>query len=71
MPTLSAAWRHDLADDEWRVLEPLLPKGQKPGRSFAPALSLMFAAVTTRASSQPSVSTAICRPRPVTFLPPW
>jgi hypothetical protein len=40
-------------------------------RSFAPALSLMFAAVTTRASSQPSVSTAICRPRPVTILPPW
>jgi transposase len=32
VPALSAAGRHDLADDEWRVLEPLLPKGQKPGR---------------------------------------
>ena len=32
MPALSAAGRHDLADGEWRVLEPLLPKGQKPGR---------------------------------------
>jgi transposase len=32
VPALSAAGRHDLADGEWRVLEPLLPKGQKPGR---------------------------------------
>jgi hypothetical protein len=40
-------------------------------RIFAPALSLTDAAVTTRASSQPSVSTARCRPRPVIFLPPW
>jgi len=32
VPTLSAAGRHDLADDEWRVLEPLLPKGKKAGR---------------------------------------
>ena len=34
-------------------------------------MSLTDAAVTTRASSQPSVSTATCRPWPVTFLPPW
>jgi hypothetical protein len=40
-------------------------------RIFAPALSLTDAAVTTSASSQPSVSTARCRPRPVIFLPPW
>jgi transposase len=26
------AGRHDLADEEWAVLEPLLPKGKKPGR---------------------------------------
>ena len=32
MPALSAAGRHDLADDQWRVLEPLLPRGRKPGR---------------------------------------
>jgi transposase len=32
VPTLSAAGRHDLGDDEWRVLEPLLPKGKKAGR---------------------------------------
>lgn len=32
MPTLSAARRHDLADDQWIVLEPLLPEGKKPGR---------------------------------------
>lgn len=32
MPTLLAAGRHDLADDEWRVLEPLLPAGKRPGR---------------------------------------
>jgi hypothetical protein len=32
VPTLSAAGRHDLADDEWRVLEPLLPAGKRPGR---------------------------------------
>ena len=32
MPTLPAAGRHDLADCEWRVLEPLLPRGKKPGR---------------------------------------
>jgi hypothetical protein len=39
-------------------------------RVFAPALSLTDAAVTTSASSQPSVSTATCRPRPVIFFPP-
>jgi transposase len=32
VPTLLAAGRHDLADEEWNVLEPLLPKGKKPGR---------------------------------------
>jgi transposase len=43
VPTLSAGGaaapcedcahhRHDLADAEWAVLEPLLPKGKKPGR---------------------------------------
>jgi len=32
VPTLLAAGRHDLADDEWRVLEPLLPAGKRPGR---------------------------------------
>ncbi|MGH3211073.1 MAG: IS5 family transposase [Trebonia sp.] len=32
MPTLPAAGRHDLGDDQWRVLEPLLPRGKKPGR---------------------------------------
>jgi transposase len=32
VPTLLAAGRHDLADREWSVLEPLLPRGKKPGR---------------------------------------
>jgi transposase len=32
VPALSAAGRHDLADDQWRVLEPLLPKGKRRGR---------------------------------------
>ena len=32
MPTLPAAGRHDLGDAEWKVLEPLLPRGKKPGR---------------------------------------
>jgi transposase len=32
VPALPAAGRHDLADSEWRVLEPLLPRGKKPGR---------------------------------------
>ena len=40
-------------------------------RSFASALSLTLAAVTTRASCQPSASTARCRPLPVIFFPPW
>jgi hypothetical protein len=40
-------------------------------RSLSPALSLTDAAVTTRASGQPSVSTAACRPRPVILFPPW
>jgi transposase len=29
---LPAAGRHDLSDAEWKVLEPLLPRGKKPGR---------------------------------------
>jgi transposase len=33
VPILPAAGRHDLADDEWRVLEALLPRGKKPGRT--------------------------------------
>jgi transposase len=32
VPTLLAAGRHDLADDQWSVLEPLLPRGKKAGR---------------------------------------
>ena len=32
MPTLLAAGRHDLADCEWSVLEPLLPRGKRAGR---------------------------------------
>jgi transposase len=32
VPTLPAAGRHDLADEEWSVLEPLLPRGRKAGR---------------------------------------
>jgi transposase len=32
VPTLAAAGRHDLADHEWRVLEPLLPPPGKLGR---------------------------------------
>jgi transposase len=32
VPALPAAGRHDLGDDEWSVLEPLLPAGRKAGR---------------------------------------
>jgi transposase len=32
VPTLPASGRHDLGDDEWSVLEPLLPQGKKAGR---------------------------------------
>jgi transposase len=32
VPTLLAAGRHDLADCQWSVLEPLLPRGKKAGR---------------------------------------
>jgi transposase len=32
VPTLLAAGRHDLADCEWSVLEPLLPRGHRAGR---------------------------------------
>jgi len=30
--SVAVAGRHDLTDSEWAVLEPLLPKGEKPGR---------------------------------------
>jgi len=33
VPTLLASGRHDLRYREWSVLESLLPKGKKPGRS--------------------------------------
>src|SRR5450755_3082671 len=39
--------------------------------SFAPARSLIWAPVTTIDSSQPSTSTAACRPLPLIFFPPW
>ena len=32
MPALPSAGRHDLGDDKWSVLEPLLPAGKKAGR---------------------------------------
>ena len=32
MDTLPVAARADLTDAQWAVLEPLLPKGKKPGR---------------------------------------
>ena len=32
MATLAAAGRADLGDAQWAVLEPLLPRGKKPGR---------------------------------------
>ena len=32
MPTLLAAGRHDLADNEWNMLESLLPPGKRAGR---------------------------------------
>jgi transposase len=31
--TIPVAERHDLTDEQWTVLEPLLPVGKKPGRS--------------------------------------
>src|ERR1035441_8138964 len=40
-------------------------------RSLAPARSLTWAPVTTTDSSQPSASTAACRPLPLIFFPPW
>lgn len=30
--TIPVTSRHDLSDAQWAVLEPLLPKGKKPGR---------------------------------------
>jgi transposase len=30
--TIPVAGRHDLTDEQWSVLEPLLPVGKKPGR---------------------------------------
>ena len=32
MPTVPVAGRADLTDEQWAVLEPLLPRGKKPGR---------------------------------------
>ena len=32
MPTVPVSGRADLTDAQWAVLEPLLPKGKKPGR---------------------------------------
>ena len=32
MPTVPASGRADLTDAQWAVLEPLLPRGTKPGR---------------------------------------
>ena len=32
MPTVPVSGRADLSDAQWAVLEPLLPKGKKPGR---------------------------------------
>ena len=32
MPTVPASGRADLTDAQWAVLEPLLPRGKKPGR---------------------------------------
>lgn len=32
MDTIPVAGRHDLTDEQWNVLEPLLPVGRKPGR---------------------------------------
>ena len=32
MPTVPASGRADLSDAQWAVLEPLLPRGKKPGR---------------------------------------
>ena len=32
METILAFARHDLTDAQWAVLEPLLPRGMKPGR---------------------------------------
>jgi len=32
VPTVSVTGRFDLTDGQWAVLEPLLPRGKKPGR---------------------------------------
>ena len=32
MPTVPVTGRADLTDAQWAVLEPLLPRGKKPGR---------------------------------------
>ena len=32
MPTLPVTGRADLTEEQWAVLEPLLPRGKKPGR---------------------------------------
>lgn len=32
MASVAVTGRHDLSDAQWAVLEPLLPKGKRPGR---------------------------------------
>jgi hypothetical protein len=32
MPTVPVTGRADLTDAQWEILEPLLPRGKKPGR---------------------------------------
>jgi hypothetical protein len=32
LPSLSIGARKDLTDRQWRILQPLLPKGKRPGR---------------------------------------
>lgn len=32
MPTVLVTSRFDLTDAQWKALEPLLPRGKKPGR---------------------------------------
>ncbi len=64
LPVVAAVGPHELQRGEQR--------DQAGGpASLAPALSLTEAAVTARASSQPSVSTVRWRPRPLIFFPPW
>jgi len=48
VPTVPAAGRHDLADHEWCVLEPLLPRGKKPGRPRKYALRQLIDGIRWR-----------------------